>query len=105
MQYKLQHKQVGEQDLNRITLLKRLSYLTTVFMFFATFGGGVVTRTESGLGCGTEWPLCHGKFVPAHTLASVIEYTHRLVSSTAGILAVIVLVLFLMYSKNAIHQK
>jgi len=100
MQYKLQHKQVGEQDLNRITLLKRLSYLTTVFMFFATFGGGVVTRTESGLGCGTEWPLCHGKFVPAHTLASVIEYTHRLVSSTAGILAVIVLVLFLMYSKN-----
>lgn len=80
--------------------MKRLSYLTTVFMFFATFGGGVVTRTESGLGCGTEWPLCHGKFVPAHTLASVIEYTHRLVSTTAGILAVIVFVLFLMYGKN-----
>lgn len=59
-----------------------------------------MTRTESGLGCGTEWPLCHGKFVPAHTLASVIEYTHRLVSTTAGILAVMVFVLFLMYGKS-----
>ncbi|MBB3111734.1 cytochrome c oxidase assembly protein subunit 15 [Paenibacillus phyllosphaerae] len=77
--------------------MKKLSYLTTLFMFLATFGGGVVTRTESGLGCGSEWPLCHGKFVPAHTLASVIEYTHRLVSSTAGILAVLTLVLFLVY--------
>lgn len=69
-------------------------------MFFATFGGGIVTRTESGLGCGTEWPLCHGKFVPAHTLASVIEYTHRLVSTTAGILAVATLLTFLVYLKQ-----
>ncbi|TYP78999.1 COX15/CtaA family protein [Paenibacillus methanolicus] len=75
--------------------MKKLSYLTTLFMFFATFGGGVVTRTESGLGCGDEWPLCHGKFVPAHTLASVIEYSHRLVSTTAGLLAIATLVLFI----------
>ncbi|URN93586.1 MAG: heme A synthase [Candidatus Pristimantibacillus lignocellulolyticus] len=82
------------------TLLKRFSYVTTIFMFFATFGGGIVTRTESGLGCGTEWPLCHGKFVPAHTIASVIEYTHRLVSTTAGILAVATLLLFILYSQK-----
>ncbi|WP_238404196.1 COX15/CtaA family protein [Paenibacillus paridis] len=83
-----------------ITRLKWLSYATTLFMFFATFGGGIVTRTESGLGCGTEWPMCHGKFVPAHTLASVIEYTHRLVSTTAGILAVATLLTFLVYLKQ-----
>lgn len=86
--------------MKNITLLKWLSYVTTIFMFFATFGGGIVTRTESGLGCGNEWPLCHGKFVPAHTIASVIEYTHRLVSTTAGVLAVATLVLFLLYFKN-----
>lgn len=80
--------------------MKKLSYLTTIFMFFATFGGGVVTRTESGLGCGNEWPLCHGKFVPAHTLASIIEYTHRLVSSTAGILSIITLILFVIYYRH-----
>lgn len=69
-------------------------------MFCATFGGGVVTRTESGLGCGTEWPLCHGKFVPAHTLASLIEYSHRFVSSMAGLLALITFILFLMYANK-----
>jgi cytochrome c oxidase assembly protein subunit 15 len=86
--------------LERIALLKRVSYLTTIFMFLATFGGGIVTRTESGLGCGNEWPLCHGEFVPAHTIASVIEYTHRLVSTTAGILAVVTLILFFVYCKK-----
>ncbi|MFD1134684.1 COX15/CtaA family protein [Paenibacillus urinalis] len=93
-------KRAGEIDLRNSRLLKRISYVTTIFMFFATFGGGIVTRTESGLGCGNEWPLCHGKFVPAHTIASVIEYTHRLVSTTAGILAVATLVLFLLYSQK-----
>ncbi|MCM3782154.1 COX15/CtaA family protein [Neobacillus mesonae] len=86
--------------MRNIILLKRFSYVTTIFMFFATFGGGIVTRTESGLGCGNEWPLCHGKFVPAHTIASVIEYTHRLVSTTAGILAVVTLVLLLLYGQK-----
>ncbi|MHA7963241.1 COX15/CtaA family protein [Paenibacillus sp. CAU 1782] len=86
--------------MRNIITLKRLSYVTTLFMFFATFGGGIVTRTESGLGCGTEWPLCHGKFVPAHTLASFIEYTHRLVSTTAGILAVAAFIAFLVYCKH-----
>lgn len=90
----------GEDNLRKIVTLKWLSYATTLFMFFATFGGGIVTRTESGLGCGTEWPLCHGKFVPAHTLASFIEYTHRLVSTTAGILAVASFVAFLLYCKH-----
>ncbi|MEK5061359.1 heme A synthase [Paenibacillus sp. FSL H7-0326] len=86
--------------LKHIKLLKWVSFVTTIFMFFATFGGGVVTRTESGLGCGNEWPLCHGKFVPAHTLASLIEYSHRIVSSTAGLLAVATFVLFWLYSKK-----
>lgn len=86
--------------LKHIKLLKWVSFVTTIFMFFATFGGGVVTRTESGLGCGNEWPLCHGEFVPAHTLASLIEYSHRIVSSTAGLLAVATFVLFWLYSKK-----
>jgi cytochrome c oxidase assembly protein subunit 15 len=90
----------GGHNLRKIVTLKWLSYVTTLFMFFATFGGGIVTRTESGLGCGTEWPLCHGKFVPAHTLASLIEYTHRLVSTTAGILAVAAFIAFLVYFKH-----
>ena len=70
-----------------IKWLKTVTLMTCIVMFFAMFGGGVVTRTESGLGCGNEWPTCHGKWVPAHTLASVIEYSHRAISALAGLLS------------------
>ena len=80
--------------------MKWFSFVTTLFMFFATFGGGVVTRTDSGLGCGNEWPLCHGEFVPAHTLASLIEYSHRIVSTSAGLLSITTFVLFMLFAKQ-----
>lgn len=69
-------------------------------MFLATLGGSVVTKTESGLGCGNDWPLCHGKFVPAHTLASMIEYSHRAVSGAAGLVSLAAFVAFWLYRKN-----
>ncbi|AWB45882.1 heme A synthase [Paenibacillus sp. CAA11] len=80
--------------------LKWLSYASSLFMFFATFGGGVVTKTESGLGCGNQFPLCNGKFVPAHTVASLIEYSHRMVSGMAGLLALAAFVAIIIYRKN-----
>lgn len=80
--------------------LKWIAYLSCFVMFLATLGGSVVTKTESGLGCGNEWPLCHGKFVPAHTVASMIEYSHRAVSGAAGLLAVAAFVAFWKYRKN-----
>ncbi len=80
--------------------LKWLSYASCFVMFLATLGGSVVTKTESGLGCGNDWPLCHGKFVPAHTLASMIEYSHRAVSGAAGLFSLAAFVAFWMYRKN-----
>lgn len=69
-------------------------------MFFATFGGMVVTKTDSGLGCGQEWPLCNGKFVPAYTVASMIEYSHRAVSGMAGLAALASLLAFWRYKRE-----
>lgn len=80
--------------------LKWLSFAATFVMFLATLGGSVVTKTESGLGCGREFPLCHGKFVPAHTIASVIEYSHRAISGAAGIVALATFIAFWLYRKN-----
>lgn len=80
--------------------LKWLSYASCFVMFLATLGGSVVTKTESGLGCGNDWPLCHGKFVPAHTLASMIEYSHRAVSGAAGLVSLAAFVAFWLYRKN-----
>lgn len=80
--------------------LKWLSYITCLVMFLATFGGMVVTKTGSGLGCGQEWPLCNGKFVPAYTLASMIEYSHRLISGLAGLSALASLIAFVRYKRH-----
>lgn len=80
--------------------LKWLSYITCLVMFMATFGGMVVTKTDSGLGCGQEWPLCNGKFVPAYTLSSMIEYSHRAVSGMAGLAALASLIAFVKYKRE-----
>jgi cytochrome c oxidase assembly protein subunit 15 len=67
-------------------LLNRLAWVTCIGMFLVLVMGTLVTKTDSGRGCGNEWPLCHGKFVPDHTLASVIEYSHRFVTGIEGFL-------------------
>jgi len=69
--------------------LKRLSFLTTALMFIVVIGGALVTKTGSGEECGNTWPLCHGRFIPAYTIGSLIEYSHRFFSGLTGILVVI----------------
>lgn len=62
--------------------------------------GAVVTKTGSGLECGNEWPLCHGKLIPAYTVGSMIEYTHRLFSGLAGLLSLASMIAFWRYARN-----
>lgn len=71
---------------------KWLAIFTAIWMFFVLLGGALVTKTDSGQGCGDDWPLCNGKFVPAYTIESMIEYSHRVVSAIVGILVVILFV-------------
>jgi heme A synthase len=52
--------------------------------------GAVVRATGSGAGCGSHWPFCNGVVVPlAPATATIIEFTHRLTSGAALILAVV----------------
>lgn len=69
-------------------------------MFLALLGGAVVTKTGSGLECGNEWPLCHGKLIPAYTVGSMIEYTHRLFSGLAGLLSLASMFAFWRYARQ-----
>lgn len=66
--------------------LRWLSMGSAIGMGLVLFMGALVTKTESGEGCGTDWPLCNGKFVPAYTIESMIEYSHRFVSAAVGLL-------------------
>jgi heme a synthase len=70
--------------------LKWLAVATTIGMILVLLGGALVTKTESGMGCGRSWPLCNGQFLPTDiTLELVIELAHRLVSGGVGILVLI----------------
>ncbi|MCA0148772.1 heme A synthase [Rossellomorea sp. DA94] len=56
-------------------------------MLFVLLGGALVTKTESGMGCGRSWPLCNGQFIPSDiTFELVIELAHRVVSGGVGLL-------------------
>ncbi len=50
------------------------TYLLIVF-------GGIVRITGSGLGCGDDWPRCHGHWIPPMSVETLIEYTHRLLAA------------------------
>lgn len=54
--------------------------------------GAIVRVTDSGLGCGNEWPLCDGRIMPPlDNLTAWIEWSHRLFAALIGILGLITL--------------
>lgn len=70
--------------------LKWFSVLTTIGMFLILLGGALVSKTDSGMGCGRSWPLCGGRLIPEEiTSELVIELSHRIVSGTVGMMVVI----------------
>ena len=70
--------------------LKWLAVATTIGMILVLLGGALVTKTESGMGCGRSWPLCNGEFVPTDiTPELIIELAHRLVSGSVGFMVLI----------------
>lgn len=59
--------------------LKWFAVMTTFVMLVILIGGALVTKTDSGMGCGRSWPLCNGEFIPKEiTPALIIELAHRL---------------------------
>jgi heme A synthase len=49
--------------------------------------GAVVRITGSGLGCGDDWPVCHGRLFPSFAdIKTLIEWNHRLVAAIVSTL-------------------
>ncbi|MEI4771192.1 heme A synthase [Psychrobacillus sp. FJAT-51614] len=69
--------------------LKWLAVASTVGMLLILLGGALVTKTDSGMGCGRHWPGCNGQLIPdVITPEVLIEFSHRLVTGAVGILIV-----------------
>lgn len=55
-------------------------------MFVVLVMGATVTSTGSAQGCGRDWPLCRGRFIPDFAISTFIEFSHRAVTGVEGIL-------------------
>lgn len=65
--------------------LKALVWFSIIGMFAVLMAGALVSKTGSGDGCGASWPLCHGELFPDGSIASFIEYNHRVISGVVGL--------------------
>ncbi len=72
----------------------RYAWITLAVTLLVIVWGGVVRATGSGAGCGSHWPLCNGNVLPlAPTVATMIEFVHRVTSGGVMLLAVGLVVL------------
>jgi heme A synthase len=63
-----------------------LAWVAAVATYLLIVVGGIVRITGSGMGCGDHWPLCNGHlFPPLDDIATVIEWTHRLLAAVVSI--------------------
>jgi heme a synthase len=70
-----------------MTRFQKLSLASTAATILLVAIGGLVRATKSGLGCGTDWPHCHGGLVPSmENRAVVIEYSHRVTATVVVVL-------------------
>ena len=58
--------------------IKIAAFVTAGLVFGLIVLGGVVRITNSGMGCGDDWPLCSGQVIPTLDNSAVwIEFGHR----------------------------
>ncbi len=67
-------------------LFVTLSLTTALMTVGLIVFGGVVRVTDSGLGCGSSWPLCDGRVIPPlDNITAWIEWLHRLMAAVIGL--------------------
>jgi heme a synthase len=73
--------------------LVKFAWATLAYNVAVILWGAYVRATGSGAGCGSHWPLCNGEILPrAPSVATLIEFSHRITSGLALIAVVILLV-------------
>ncbi len=64
--------------------------LATVIATYLLIVLGAFTRVSgSGMGCGNDWPLCHGQLLPPIEFEPIVEWTHRFVGWIIGSLIIL----------------
>ena len=73
--------------------LAAFAWLTLAYNIGVILWGAYVRASGSGAGCGEHWPLCNGVVLPRDpSVATVIEFSHRLTSGLALVAVIALLV-------------
>jgi heme a synthase len=85
----------------------RYAWFVLAYNVAVILWGAFVRATGSGAGCGEHWPLCNGVVVPrSPQLATIIELTHRLTSSLAGVFVIgLIIAAFRLYPKMHVVRR
>jgi heme A synthase len=77
----------------KIIRFAKFSWFVLAWNLAVILWGAYVRATGSGAGCGSHWPLCNGAVIPqAPQVHTLIEFTHRMMSGTAMLLVLAMLV-------------
>jgi heme A synthase len=70
----------------------RFAWGVAAYSLLVILWGYFLRISESGDGCGTDWPLCHGEVLPTGSpFPTFVEFSHRL---TSGIVLLLVVALY-----------
>ncbi|WHZ03814.1 COX15/CtaA family protein [Neobacillus sp. YX16] len=78
-------------------IIKLLAIISVALTYILIVFGGYVASSESGMGCGPEWPLCNGEVIPVLENETLIEFAHRAIGL---LLAIFVGILFVLIKRN-----
>jgi heme A synthase len=77
----------------KLNRFAKFAWIVLAYNLAVILLGAYVRASKSGDGCGSHWPLCNGEVIPlSPTVKTMVEFSHRLTSGLAGILAVVLLV-------------
>lgn len=77
----------------KLSKFARYAWFVLAFNLVVILWGVFLRASKSGDGCGQHWLTCNGEVIPsAPQLKTIIEFSHRITSSLAGIFIVILLV-------------
>ncbi len=71
----------------------KYAWFVLVYNLLVIVWGVFLRASKSGDGCGEHWLTCNGEIIPsAPELKTVIEFSHRIMSSLDGVFALILLI-------------
>ncbi|MBU8877540.1 COX15/CtaA family protein [Bacillus sp. FJAT-29790] len=72
--------------------INHLAFVTIMITYALIVFGGYVATSNSGMGCGPEWPLCNGEVVPVLKGDTLIEFAHRVIGAILGLVAILLFI-------------